>query len=182
MKMTLSFFPRLSPQCCQISDLHDCFCAEMALVEFTDELVLPAPREQETRIHGYPEGSLLNFVSWSDDSKYIAFTIRSAGEHGSSPSPVQTLQQTQLQIKASNSQQYLRLTFVSAYKPQAITCYSLAIVAVEGFGQRRFMLLAGGVDDPPRKPLELWVAEVATGQSKRLLSSPERGLNCTFDK
>lgn len=62
--------------------------AEMALVDFTDELVLPASREQETRIHGYPEGSLLNFVSWSDDSRHIAFTIRSAG---ASPSPARCL-------------------------------------------------------------------------------------------
>lgn len=58
--------------------VHD--LAEMALVDFTESLVLPAPREQETRIHGYPENSHLNFVSWSDDSKYIAFTVRSPGE------------------------------------------------------------------------------------------------------
>lgn len=54
--------------------------AEMALVDFTESLVLPAPREQETKVHGYPEGSHINFVSWSDDSKFIAFTIRSPGE------------------------------------------------------------------------------------------------------
>ena len=31
-------------------------------------------------------------------------------------------------------------------------------------------------------PLELWVADVSTGQSKRLLKSPDQGLNCVFDK
>lgn len=31
-------------------------------------------------------------------------------------------------------------------------------------------------------PLELWVADVGTGKSKRLLNSPEQGLNTVFDK
>ena len=40
----------------------------------------------------------------------------------------------------------------------------------------------GGVGDPPRKPLELWVAEVASGAAKCLLPSPEWGLNGVFDE
>lgn len=45
----------------------------------TDDLVVPAPKSQETPITGYPEGFWINLVSWSDDSKHIAFTIRSPG-------------------------------------------------------------------------------------------------------
>jgi len=52
----------------------------MRLVEFTDDLVLPAGSERETQIEGYPAGSWVNFISWSDDSKHVAFTIRSPGE------------------------------------------------------------------------------------------------------
>ncbi len=41
---------------------------------------------------------------------------------------------------------------------------------------------AGGVGDPPRKPLELWAADTSTGQAKCLLPSPEWGLNGVFDE
>ena len=41
---------------------------------------------------------------------------------------------------------------------------------------------AGGPSDPPRIPLELWVADVATGDARRLLTSPQQGLNCVFEK
>ena len=51
----------------------------MAVVDFTDDLVLPASSEREVRISGYPEGSWLNLIAWSEDSKHIAFTIRSPG-------------------------------------------------------------------------------------------------------
>ena len=58
------------------------FCnAGLALVNTTDDLVVPAPKSQETPITGYPEGFWINLVSWSDDSKHIAFTIRSPGRH-----------------------------------------------------------------------------------------------------
>ncbi|KAK9816189.1 hypothetical protein WJX74_001254 [Apatococcus lobatus] len=49
----------------------------LALVDMTDDLLVPAPSEKETRITGYPEGSWLNYVVWSDDSRHLAFTIRS---------------------------------------------------------------------------------------------------------
>ena len=49
------------------------------LVNMTDDLVLPAPREATTPITGYPEGFWLNLVSWSQDGKHIAFTVRSPG-------------------------------------------------------------------------------------------------------
>lgn len=52
----------------------------MAVVDFTDDLILPAPAEREVQITGYPEGSWLNFISWSQDAKHIAFTIRSPGK------------------------------------------------------------------------------------------------------
>lgn len=45
----------------------------------TDDLVIPAPASLETRVHGVPEGCWYNFVQWSDDSKHISFTLRSAG-------------------------------------------------------------------------------------------------------
>lgn len=37
---------------------------------------------------------------------------------------------------------------------------------------------AGGVEDPPRGPLELWVADTATGKARKLLG----GLNTVFDE
>ena len=41
---------------------------------------------------------------------------------------------------------------------------------------------AGGPGDPPRQPLELWVADAATGAARRLLRSPELGLVAVFDE
>ena len=43
-------------------------------------------------------------------------------------------------------------------------------------------LSAGGTADPPRQPLELWVADAATGAARCLLRSPEQGLNAVFDE
>ena len=56
----------------------------LVLVDMTDDLVLPAPREATTPITGYPEGLWLNLVSWSQDGKHIAFTVRSPGQHSQS--------------------------------------------------------------------------------------------------
>lgn len=39
----------------------------------------------------------------------------------------------------------------------------------------------GGPGDPPRKPLELWVADAETGAARVLLRSPELGLNTVFE-
>ena len=61
--------------------LHFFYDAGLALVDTTDDLVVPAPKSQETPVTGYPDGFWINLVSWSDDSKHIAFTIRSPGEH-----------------------------------------------------------------------------------------------------
>ena len=52
----------------------------MAIVDFTDGIVLPAPSRLETPISGYPEGFWINLVTWSPDSRHIAFTLRSPGE------------------------------------------------------------------------------------------------------
>ena len=57
-----------------------CPCAGIAIVDMTDDLVIPAPASLETRVHGVPEGYWYNYVHWSDDNKHIAFTIRSAGQ------------------------------------------------------------------------------------------------------
>ncbi len=54
--------------------------AGLALVDMTDDLVVPAPQEKETYVTGFPEGSWLNYVLWSDDSKHLAFTVRSSGD------------------------------------------------------------------------------------------------------
>lgn len=53
--------------------------AGMAVVDVTDDLVIPAPASLETRIHGVPKGYWYNFVQWSDDSKHLSFTIRTSG-------------------------------------------------------------------------------------------------------
>lgn len=44
------------------------------------------------------------------------------------------------------------------------------------------MLHAGAPGDPPRQPLELWVAETSTGEARCLLKSPQMGINATFDE
>ncbi|KAK9805982.1 hypothetical protein WJX73_010840 [Symbiochloris irregularis] len=88
----------------------------LGISDLTDTTVLPAPQDQETRITGYPAGFWLSYVTWSEDSRHIAFAVRSPGRS----------------------------------------------------------------TDPPRKPLELWVADVATGKSRCILSSPEYGLNGVF--
>ena len=59
----------------------------MAVVDFTEDLVLPAQSERETRVSGFPEGSWLNFISWSDDARHIAFTVRSPGTPRLTPAP-----------------------------------------------------------------------------------------------
>lgn len=60
-------------------------CSGVAVVAMTDDLVIPAPASLETRVHGVPEGCWYNFVQWSDDSKHISFTLRSAGQRPSLP-------------------------------------------------------------------------------------------------
>lgn len=81
---------------------------------FTEDLVMPLKADESHSIKGIPEGYWINYVTWSPNSKTIAFTLRSAG----------------------------------------------------------------GDADPPRQPLELWVADMATGQARRLL---EDRLNSTFE-
>lgn len=87
----------------------------VAIVPSTE--TVPAPEEKLTRVTGYPEGSWLNYVAWSPDSRHISFTVRSPG----------------------------------------------------------------GAGDPPRQPLELWVADASTGKSRCLLPLPTYGLNTIFD-
>lgn len=81
---------------------------------FTDDLVMPFKADESHSIKGIPEGYWINYVTWSPNSKTIAFTLRSAG----------------------------------------------------------------GDSDPPREPLELWVADMATGQARRLM---DHRLNSTFE-
>lgn len=51
----------------------------LGLLDLTDTVMLPAPARDETRITGYPEGFWLNYVTWSKDSRHIAFAVRSPG-------------------------------------------------------------------------------------------------------
>jgi Tol biopolymer transport system component len=44
------------------------------------DTLVPAAPEDTTPITGYPEGSWINYTSWSPDGKYITFTTRSPGE------------------------------------------------------------------------------------------------------
>ena len=52
----------------------------LSLVPMSDTLVLPAPEQDTTAIRGYPPGMWVNLVSWSQDSRHVAFTVRSPGE------------------------------------------------------------------------------------------------------
>ncbi|GFH17947.1 uncharacterized protein HaLaN_14673 [Haematococcus lacustris] len=40
------------------------------------EEVVPAPDSKCKHVTGYPAGSWLNYVSWSPDSRLLAFTVR----------------------------------------------------------------------------------------------------------
>lgn len=44
------------------------------------DTLVPAAPEDTTPITGYPEGSWINYTSWSPDGTYITFTTRSPGE------------------------------------------------------------------------------------------------------
>lgn len=44
------------------------------------DTLVPAAAEDTIPITGYPEGSWINYASWSPDGKYITFTTRSPGE------------------------------------------------------------------------------------------------------
>ena len=81
---------------------------------FTEDVTLPLKEGQGQRLEGL-QGQWFNYVSWSRDSRTVAFTLRSPGREG----------------------------------------------------------------DPPRKPLELWVADTATGQARKLLDD---GLNTVFEE
>ena len=52
----------------------------LSLVPMSDTLVLPAPEQDTKPITGYPAGMWVNLVSWSQDSRHVAFTVRSPGE------------------------------------------------------------------------------------------------------
>lgn len=78
------------------------------------DTLVPAPPEAMMEVTGYPAGAWLNYVTWSPDGTYIAFTTRSPG----------------------------------------------------------------GPGDPPRGPLQLWLADAATGKARPLLGA--RRLNTVF--
>ena len=56
----------------------------LSLAQMTDSLVLPAPLEATLPITGFPQGMWINLVSWAQDGRHIAFTVRSPGEAGGS--------------------------------------------------------------------------------------------------
>jgi Tol biopolymer transport system component len=43
------------------------------------DVLVPAPPEAMMEVTGYPAGAWLNYVTWSPDGSYIAFTTRSPG-------------------------------------------------------------------------------------------------------
>ena len=122
----------------------------LSLAQMTDSLVLPAPLEDTLPITGLPEGMWINLVSWAQDGRHIAFTVRSSGEG-------------HLQI--------FELRFL-----MTCMCACVAVAHPTGFN------VAGKPGDTPRQPLELWVADTATGQAHCLLESPQMGLNTVFDE
>lgn len=52
-------------------------CAGLCLV--SSDTLVPAAPEDTTPITGFPEGSWINYTSWSPDGKHITFTTRSPG-------------------------------------------------------------------------------------------------------
>jgi hypothetical protein len=44
------------------------------------DVTVPAAPEDTTPITGYPDGSWINFASWSPDGLHITFTTRSPGQ------------------------------------------------------------------------------------------------------
>lgn len=60
---------------------HMLFVATAAgLCLVSADTLVPAAPEDTTPITGYPEGSWINYTSWSPDGTYITFTTRSPGE------------------------------------------------------------------------------------------------------
>jgi Tol biopolymer transport system component len=48
----------------------------------SSDTLVPAAAEDTTPITGFPEGSWINYTSWSPDGKHITFTTRSPGACG----------------------------------------------------------------------------------------------------
>lgn len=57
---------------------------------FTDALTMPIPADAGHTITGIPDGYWINYVTWSPDSRTVAFTLRSAG--GDADPPREALQ------------------------------------------------------------------------------------------
>lgn len=175
----------------------------VAVVAMTDDLVIPAPASLETKVHGVPEGCWYNFVQWSDDSKHISFTLRSAGRPpilpaGSEPLLISTCTldnlPADLLLGSHGAKTYSsRCAMLGIKLPSSFhACKWLIPLLSQAFGLGPFQLLlhpprsqlgcaltcAGGPDDPPRGPLELWVADSTTGAARSLL----KNLNTIFDE
>lgn len=51
----------------------------VAIPQFTDDTTVPSKQSEQLPVSGLPEDSLVSFVSWSQDARRVAFTVRSAG-------------------------------------------------------------------------------------------------------
>jgi hypothetical protein len=117
--------------------------------------IVPADTQHTTPITGYPEGAWLNYVSWSPDGRHITFTTRSPG--------------------AAGWRVCARVFRLQPWTPRRRKALKDACMA----SCLRCRPRAGGPGNPPRGPLQLWIADAKTGRARPLLGSCR--LNTVFD-
>lgn len=132
----------------------------------------------------------INYVTWSPDSKTIAFTLRRCvpgvvtvnARSGLADPPASRRTLTGHVVQSSRQ---CSMPTAPAHLPASDVAPHPALPA---WAQPHSSPLAafpdpacsaGGDSDPPRQPLELWVADMATGQARRLM---EHRLNSTFEE
>jgi hypothetical protein len=169
-------------------------CAGLCLV--SSDTLVPAAPEDTTPITGFPEGSWINYTSWSPDGKHITFTTRSPGAADTHSNRLSRTEAGSWVMQRGIGLQdvvpwreYWRFWIPSARSEQAqhalwralwwAIAYSVSDSSVVNSACVCAAAVVGGPGDPPRGPLQLWIAETATGKARPLLGS--RRLNTVFD-
>ncbi len=112
----------------------------------------------------------INYVTWSPDSKTIAFTLRRCAAA------------LAILVFVASSACTRRWLPAWCCRLPALECMLPAPTGTQQpcrICAATCTCSAGGDENPPREPLELWVADMATGKARRLLG---HRLNSTFEE